>query len=1120
MGAFSRFLFVLVACSALAGALAFRAPSAQAQITQMGSFGSSGTGDAQFSSPGGVAVDRATGDVYVADSGNARIEKFDASGNFIAAWGWGVGDGASSSEVCTTSCEAGIPGSGAGQFSDPVDVAVNNNPSSSSYEDVYVADQGNDVIEKFNASGKYLSSITGPNGGSFSTIVNVAADASGKIWAYDGFSNVDEFGATGKTLQSWNTHFGEQPGFTVDASDNVYAVRCCSPTEKFTSAGKDLGEVDPSNENASALGSDLVSDYVFDAQRSFVAIYSGPATPPTKPLATFGSGILSDAAGVTDNPSTRVAYVSDSSNDDVQMFQLPAPSAPSVDSESAANVTDVDAILNAEINPNFADTTYQVQYGTSTKYGITAPAHPADVGGGLGDVLATTPIRGLKPNTIYHFRVVAKNSIHTTDGPDRTLKTYPSSVSSGLPDMRGYEMVTPAQKDQGEPYLRFQVQNALQASTNGDGFSFFSIDAFPHSKFDGSFYLSTRGKSNWTTKNLIPPQSTEESLLCAPLGPEMVAYSPNMAMGILADGFNQSFGCGRDEPRLVSGEPKGVQNLFLRDNATGTYKLMTPNPVSGPPADALYDGASTNLSHVVFDESAQLTSNAPSGDDLYESSGGKVSLVTVLPGGTPAVGQLADFPDGDAFGAVSADGSRVFFTANGDLYVRENGKSTVQLDSPASGAPGPGGGGQFLAASADGSKAFFLDDSSAGLTSDTQSGSGQNLYEWDNGTLTDITPVAQADVDGRAALTADGSHLYFIANGQLAKGAKAAQPNLYLLQAGKTTFIATLSGSDSCDWGDSCLSARTSTSGQYLAFTSTNPLTGYDNTDENSGQRDPEIFRYDAATGKLVCVSCTPSRVAPAAGGANIDGPYTPFTSSVANGAYLQHYVSDSGQVFFDTPEQLLPADTNTVKDVYEWEPDGTGSCQSAAENHGCLDMLSGGTSVDPSLFLDATPSGSDAFLATTQQLIPKDTDGAYDIYDARVDGGFPSVPPPPPCTGEDCKPPPKPPPPLPPIATVTFHGSGQVPTVKESTSAVKGSRFVLRVRVPAKGQIAAAGTDVRSVHESVVRAGAYRLTVALTDRARRALKRERELRLAFKVRYAPARGRLATVTVKLTVKA
>ena len=177
-------------------------------------------------------------------------------------------------------------------------------------------------------------------------------------------------------------------------------------------------------------------------------------------------------------------------------------------------MTDVDAILNAEINPNFKDTTYQFQYGTSTKYGKTAPAHPADVGGGVGDVLATTPIGGLKPNTTYHFRVVAKNSIHTTDGPDRIFKTYPSNLPSGLPDTRGYEMVTPPQKDAGEPYFRFGFQNALQASTDGNGFAFFSVDAFPHSKFDGSFYLSTRGKSRWTTQNLIPPQSTEGNLLC------------------------------------------------------------------------------------------------------------------------------------------------------------------------------------------------------------------------------------------------------------------------------------------------------------------------------------------------------------------------------------------------------------------------------------------------------------------------------------------------------------------------------------------------------------------------------------------------------------------------------
>ena len=90
-------------------ALALGAGTAYALFLQLGQFGSQGSGSGQFQTPKGVAVDQATGDVYVADSGNARVQKFDGTGVFIAAWGYGVTDGMAVSQVCTTTCQAGIP---------------------------------------------------------------------------------------------------------------------------------------------------------------------------------------------------------------------------------------------------------------------------------------------------------------------------------------------------------------------------------------------------------------------------------------------------------------------------------------------------------------------------------------------------------------------------------------------------------------------------------------------------------------------------------------------------------------------------------------------------------------------------------------------------------------------------------------------------------------------------------------------------------------------------------------------------------------------------------------------------------------------------------------------------
>ena len=78
-------------------------------------------------------------------------------------------------------------------------------------------------------------------------------------------------------------------------------------------------------------------------------------------------------------------------------------------------------------------------------------------------------------------------------------------------------------------------------------------------------------------------------------------------------------------------------------------------------------------------------------------------------------------------------------------------------------------------------------------------------------------------------------------------------------------------------------------------------------------------------------------------------------------------YLSNSGRLFFDSPDQLVPGASNGKEDVYEYEPNNTGSC--TLEN-GCVGLISSGSSQQESAFLEASENGENAFFTTAQPLV------------------------------------------------------------------------------------------------------------------------------------------------------
>jgi DNA-binding beta-propeller fold protein YncE len=200
--------------------------------TFLSKWGTTGSGDGQFNHPQGVAVD-SSGNVYVTDTaccgGNTRIQKFDNSGTFLAKWG--------------------SEGSGDGQFNGPIGIAADGSGN------IFVADTNNNRIQKFTDTGTFLMKwgTAGSADGQFNVPIALAVDASGNVYVSDkNNSRIQKFTGNGVFLLKWGSfgsgdgQFGGQfglpispAGLAVDpSSQNVFAVDPGNDRiQEFTSTG-------------------------------------------------------------------------------------------------------------------------------------------------------------------------------------------------------------------------------------------------------------------------------------------------------------------------------------------------------------------------------------------------------------------------------------------------------------------------------------------------------------------------------------------------------------------------------------------------------------------------------------------------------------------------------------------------------------------------------------------------------------------------------------------------------------------------------------------------------------------------------------------------------------------
>jgi hypothetical protein len=765
------------------------------------------------------------------------------------------------------------------------------------------------------------------------------------------------------------------------------------------------------------------------------------------------------------------------------------PPAPAHDGPTEAN--DLQA-------PATSPTTYYFQYSTHDTGACAAepatcslqPLSPLSIGSGAADVEASQHIRGLAPSTTYHYRVVAANEALPESAPgvltpfygsDLTFITQPPGAPLTLPDHRAWELVSPADKHGA------RVEPGGQAALDGASFTFLTHEptepATAGNPPTGVQVLATRAApGRWSDRDIALSHSAPTGGLVGE-APEYRFFTEDLGLAVaeslgpfsIPEGWHQN-AQGEWQHALEASPVPTQRTPYLRHNLTCAAEPSTcyepllneADVTSGlsyegdPTAShglANFAGATPDGTHLVIGSPVQLTTAAAPDGGLYDWSADglpseRLALASVLPDGSAASG-VGDSRPADGLLALSADGSRLVFAvdehpANGQttsqaLYLRDlKSEETVRLDLGEGGLPVSNSLSLYQGASADALTIFFTNVKPLLSGSGSSSNSGLtvtgDLYACEIETgplacrLVDLTPVPAAGQPGAhesaqvrrvLGVNSDGNYVYFIARGVLAPGATPGE-NIYLAhrEAGHWTVNFIASAGIAHQGGEPGIYAHVSPNGQWLAFTTRTPLTGYDNRDLQTGQPDLEAYLYDAATETLTCASCDPT-------GARPTGP--------AEVPASPRSLFDTGRLFFESADALVPQDTNGELDVYESEPAGLGDCTSSSSTFNpatgaCVGLISSGVAFGPSRFIDASASGADVFFTTQQRLIPEDVDTATDVYDAHEctaasPCAAPAPPEPPPCqTADACRPAAQPQPTIsgePPSAA--FHGAGNV---------------------------------------------------------------------------------------------
>ena len=754
-------------------------------------FGSEGSGNGQLKLPGALAVNEETGDVYVIDRTNSRVEIFSASGAYVGQFNgsatpagnflWPFDRTTESAQHETERQEGSI--------------AVDNstNPLDPSKGDVYVVDNGHDVIDKFSASGAYIGQITGAYIGqvtdsntAFAELSAVEVDSAGSLWVTDGIfsDSLEHFNDAAPVngyVSSLKLDLPNEGGATGEVGliglafggeGNVYLGDRLKIVERFTyptlfslATGEAVVEK-LDDENASGLAVDESSGDVYVDHETSIAAYDRSQAVVER----FGSGQLGVSEGIAVDSKTGTVYATDASSQQVDVFT--AFVVPDATTGVASSLAETSAMVGGVINPDGLPVTSCVfEYGTSTAYGQSAPCSPSP-GSVTGPVAVSAQLSGLVPLTKYHYRVSASNANGVNHGQDQAFVT-PAPVALSE------EIVT----DVSSTSALFNVQVNPGGAEATYHFEFGSSEAYGESvpvpagdlgsETSGEpVSVRVEGLSEATTYHV---RVVASNLLGTVYGPDLTFTT--QAVGgafVLPDGREWELVSPPNKEGALILPIGGAQNSYsplIEASADGgAFSFATFSPLG---ADPLGNSAPRGLTQVLASHSDEgwssqdiATPHQAAAEDLGEDEYRFFS---------PDLSQALVQPEGDT--PLSPEATET------TPYVRDNASEhytplVTTGDVPPGTTFGPNRKSEqdprVVAVTPDFSHVLFL--SPFALTGNAKAGEGgSNLYAWSGGqlqlvnVLPDGTAVAgQTELGGgsggqdtRNALSQNGSRAFF-----------------------------------------------------------------------------------------------------------------------------------------------------------------------------------------------------------------------------------------------------------------------------------------------------------------------------------------------------------------------